>query len=90
MEKSISGEHLKKLELNALLEITTAISQNVSKEDLFKIFKFTLKGNHLIQKVALFLKEENNQWYCATSFGVKLDLEKITKEILESIPKNGA
>ncbi|MFN8438961.1 MAG: PP2C family protein-serine/threonine phosphatase [Cytophagales bacterium] len=87
MEKSISGEHLKKLELNALLEITTAISQNVSKEDLFKIFKFTLKGNHLIQKVALFLKEENNQWYCATSFGVKLDLEKITKEILESIPK---
>jgi phosphoserine phosphatase RsbU/P len=86
MEQIISGEYLKKLELNALLEITTAISKNVSKEDLYKIFKFTLRGNHLIKKVALFVKEENN-WECACHFGAKIDFSKVSSELLESIPK---
>lgn len=87
MARLISSESLKKLELNALLEITTAISQNVSKADLFKIFKFTLKGNHLIQKVALFIKTDDQEWNCVSHFGVNLDFPNITKEILNSIPK---
>ena len=87
MTPLIGAEYLKKLELNALLEITTAISQNVSKEDLYKIFKFTLKGNHLIKKVALFVKENDN-WECATHFGGHIDFSKVNNELLESIPKH--
>lgn len=87
MTPLIGAEYLKKLELNALLEITTAISQNVSKEDLYKIFKFTLKGNHLIKKVALFVKE-NGKWDCATQFGGNIDFTKVNNELFESIPKH--
>ena len=87
MTPLIGAEYLKKLELNALLEITTAISKNVSKEDLYKIFKFTLKGNHLIKKVALFVKENNN-WECATHFGGNIDFSKVDNALLESIPKH--
>jgi hypothetical protein len=46
---------IKELELNALLEITQAINNNLPEESLYKIFNFTLRSNLNIQKLALFV-----------------------------------
>ena len=35
----------KELELNALLEITQSINNNVPEDSLYKIFNFTLRSN---------------------------------------------
>lgn len=63
---------IKDLELNALLEVTQAINNNLSEEDLFKIYKFTLLGDLKVKKMALFVSED---WVCKTSFGSKYDWE---------------
>jgi sigma-B regulation protein RsbU (phosphoserine phosphatase) len=58
---------IKELELNALLEITQAINNNLSEESLYKIYNFTLRSNLNIQKLALFVLDE--EWNCKVSFG---------------------
>jgi sigma-B regulation protein RsbU (phosphoserine phosphatase) len=71
---------LKELELNALLEITKAINNNVSEENLYKIYNFSIRANLNIDKLALFVFDEI--WMCKVQFGLpenlrgtKLDLE---------------
>ena len=74
---------LKELELNALLEITQAINNNLPEESLYKIYNFTLRANLNIKKLALFVKDET--WSCKVNFGTKtncLELE-INKEFLK-------
>ena len=58
---------IKELELNALLEITQAINNNLSEESLYKIYNFTLRSNLNIKKLALFVFDE--EWSCKVSFG---------------------
>lgn len=58
---------IKELELNALLEITQAINNNLSEESLYKIYNFTLRSNLNIRKLALFVYDE--EWNCKVSFG---------------------
>jgi len=58
---------IKELELNALLEITQAINNNLSEESLYKIYNFTLRSNLNIQKLALFVLDD--EWNCKVSFG---------------------
>jgi sigma-B regulation protein RsbU (phosphoserine phosphatase) len=58
---------IKELELNALLEITQAINNNLSEESLYKIYNFTLRSNLNIQKLALFVLDD--EWSCKVSFG---------------------
>lgn len=58
---------IKELELNALLEITQAINNNLSEESLYKIYNFTLRSNLNIRKLALFVLDE--EWSCKVSFG---------------------
>ncbi len=58
---------IKELELNALLEITQAINNNLPEESLYKIYNFTLRSNLNIQKLALFVLDE--EWSCKVSFG---------------------
>mgnify|MGYP005811558357 CR=1 FL=1 len=58
---------IKELELNALLEITQAINNNLSEESLYKIYNFTLRSNLNIKKLALFVLDE--EWSCKVSFG---------------------
>ena len=57
----------KELELNALLEITQSINNNVPEESLYKIFNFTLRSNLNIKKLALFVFDE--AWSCKVNFG---------------------
>jgi sigma-B regulation protein RsbU (phosphoserine phosphatase) len=58
---------IKELELNALLEITQAINNNLPEESLYKIYNFTLRSNLNIKKLALFVLDE--EWECKVQFG---------------------
>ena len=62
---------LRELELNALLEITQAINNNIPEESLFKIFEFTLRANLIIRKLALFVFDE--KWDCKVNFGTEVN-----------------
>lgn len=64
---------IKDLELNALLEITQSINNNLSEFDLFKIYKFTLLGDLKVKRMALFVSDDN--WCCKVSFGTKKNWE---------------
>ena len=65
---------IKELELNALLEITQAINSNLPEESLYKIYNFTLRSNLNIQKLALFVLDDD--WNCKVSFGTKKHFSK--------------
>jgi phosphoserine phosphatase RsbU/P len=65
---------IKELQLNALLEITQAINNNLSEESLYKIYNFTLRSNLNIQKLALFVLDD--EWSCKVSFGTKKHFQK--------------
>lgn len=64
---------LKELELNALLEITQAINDNLPEENLYKIYGFTIRGNLNIQKLALYVLDKD--WECKANFGTKNKFE---------------
>lgn len=69
-ELSIKSKfEIKELELNALLEITQAINSNLPEESLYKIYNFTLRSNLNIEKLALFVLDE--EWDCKVCFGTK-------------------
>ncbi|MFT6854500.1 MAG: sigma-B regulation protein RsbU (phosphoserine phosphatase) [Cyclobacteriaceae bacterium] len=63
------GLDIRDLELNALLEITQAINNNFSEEDLYKIYRFTLLADLKVKKLALFVKDED--WMCKVHFGTE-------------------
>ncbi|MBV6643533.1 MAG: PP2C family protein-serine/threonine phosphatase [Cyclobacteriaceae bacterium] len=65
---------IRDLELNALLEITQAINNNLSEKDLYKIYKFTLLGDLKVKKLALFVHD--NGWQCPIHFGTSKDYSK--------------
>jgi sigma-B regulation protein RsbU (phosphoserine phosphatase) len=75
---------LKELELNALLEITQSINNNLPRESLYKIFNFTLRANLKIKKLALYVYD--GFWACKVNFGTKNNFFKInpTNSILLS------
>lgn len=64
----------KELELNALLEITQSINNNVPEESLYKIFNFTLRSNLNLKKLALFVLDEI--WNCKVNFGTQINFNK--------------
>ncbi len=65
----------KELELQALLEITQAINNNLSEEALYKIYNFTIRANLNINKLALYVLDDH--WDCKTHFGTKKDFTSI-------------
>ena len=65
----------KELELNALLEITQAINNNVPETSLFKIFNFTLRSNLNIRKLALYVYDDG--WKCQVNYGTKTNFLKL-------------
>lgn len=79
MSKSLD---IKDLELNALLEITQAINNNLSEQDLFRIYRFTLLADLKVRKLALFVKDEH--WSCKVHFGTSTDWE------LQTLPERFA
>jgi len=69
-ELSLKSKYeIKELELNALLEITQAINSNLAEESLYKIYNFTLRSNLNIEKLALFVLDD--EWECKVNFGTK-------------------
>jgi sigma-B regulation protein RsbU (phosphoserine phosphatase) len=72
----------RKIELNALLEITQAINSNIPEEDLYRVFYFTCISNLQLSEVALFVFEKNKfieKFSHDLSFTTK-DLELFEKE----------
>lgn len=65
----------KELEVNALLEITQAVNNNLPEDDLYKIFEFTLRANLQLDRMALYVKEED--WECKVQFGTTKDFTSL-------------
>lgn len=90
---------LKELELNALLEITQAINDNLPEEDLYKIYGFTVRGNLKLKKLALYVLDDkknelDDPWKCKVNFGTSVpfytqpfDKEFLAYEEIKSINK---
>ncbi|MEO9871324.1 PP2C family protein-serine/threonine phosphatase [Ekhidna sp.] len=64
---------IKDLQLNALLEVTQAVNNNLPEDDLLKIYKFTLLADLKINKLALYTQQKG-EWVCRVNFGTKNDL----------------
>ncbi len=62
---------LKELELNALLEITQSINNNLPEASLYKIYDFTLRGNLNVKKMALYVHDQT--WNCQVNFGTSIN-----------------
>jgi sigma-B regulation protein RsbU (phosphoserine phosphatase) len=60
------------LQLNALLGITQAINNNLSEEDLYRIYKFTLLGDLKVAKMALFVMGKQG-WEYRVHLGTERD-----------------
>lgn len=58
--------------MNALLEVTQAVNNNLPEEDLLKIYRFTLLADLKVEKLALY-GEEKGKWVCRAHFGAKTD-----------------
>lgn len=61
---------LKQLQINRLLNITQAINDNLPAQVLFGMYNSFLSWEMGIKKMALYIKEENGNWCCATSIGI--------------------
>ena len=62
---------IKRLELEALLEITQAINNNMPEDSLYKIYEFTLRANLNINKLALYVLDD--EWVCKVNYGTDHD-----------------
>lgn len=67
--------NLKELELNALLEITQAINNNLPETSLYKIYGFTLRANLNLNKLALYVYDKG--WSCKSSYGTDVKCDDI-------------
>ncbi|MEM7109586.1 MAG: PP2C family protein-serine/threonine phosphatase [Bacteroidota bacterium] len=63
--------NLKELELNALLEITQAINNNLPEKSLYKIYDFTIRANLNIRKLALYVLDSS--WSCKVNYGTQIN-----------------
>lgn len=80
--EQLNFEHayqLKKLELEALLEVTQAINSNLPEEQLYRIFYFTLRANLNIDKFALYVFERE-RWLCKVSHSSTFDFKGLPLE----------
>ena len=68
--------YLKELELTALTEVTQAINANLSEDQLYRIFHFTLISNLHIPKLALFVLDKD--WNCKVSYNTRLDYKSVS------------
>ncbi len=69
--------HLKQLQINRLLNITQAINSNVKEEGLYKMYNSFLSWEMGIKKMALYVTDKNNKWYCTSTIGIDEKLAKI-------------
>jgi len=72
---SHSAEYLlqvRELQLNSLFELIKSINENASEDDLYKIYKFIIHSIHKIDRLALFVKEDD--WIYKVGYGNKAQL----------------
>lgn len=62
---------IKDLELNALLEVTQAINNNLAEKDLYRIYRFTLLADLKVKKLAMYVK--GDEWACEVHYGTNTD-----------------
>jgi sigma-B regulation protein RsbU (phosphoserine phosphatase) len=77
---------LKELELNALLEITQAINENLPEDSLYKIYNFTLRANLKLGKLML-LVQEKKHWELKLSFGTEKDYTEVDRNAYQLVEK---
>jgi len=77
-----SALKLKNLKLNSLLEITNAINNNFSREQLLKIFEFILRNQLNIGRLLFFTKDRD--WEQSITHGLvdQIDLPHLETELL--------
>lgn len=77
-----SALKLKNLKLNSLLEITNAINNNFSRQQLLKIFEFVLRNQLNIGRLVFFTKDDD--WECSIVHGVVegMDLPTIDNDLI--------
>ncbi len=63
------------VKLNALFEVTRAINENASRENLFALYQYILKDQLGVPRLALFYKDE--EWKCAMKYGDKGQVKRI-------------
>ena len=63
------------MEVNALMEITQAVNNNLPEEDLYKIYKFTLRASLQLSKLTLYVKEA--EWECKVQFGTSKNFNNV-------------
>lgn len=77
LEKLEKELNLKQLQIRSLLTITQAINDNVHQDGLFNMYKSFLSWEMGIEKMALFILNED-QWICTSKYNYKYDnTEKI-------------
>ncbi len=59
----------KQMEINALLELTQAINNNASIENLFRIYQFTLRALYQVSSIVVLYKDED--WNILYKQGIK-------------------
>lgn len=74
-----SSKRIKDLKLNSLLQITKAINNNFSTDQLLEIFKEVLETQLKIGKLALFSNSKNG-WECILKYGVGEEYNDINVE----------
>jgi phosphoserine phosphatase RsbU/P len=78
INKNLS-KRIKDIKLNSLLEITKAINNNYSTEQLLELFEDVLENQLNIGKLVLF-SNENNGWKCILKYGVGQEYNEINVE----------
>lgn len=78
-----SALKLKNLKLNSLLEITNAINNNFSREQLLKIFEFVLRNQLNIGRLLFYTKDDD--WECSIAHGLlpNVGLPAIETDLIE-------
>ncbi len=81
MENALS---LKQLQMTSLLNITQAINENLPQEDIYKMYKDFLAWELSIDKIALFLKEDE-KWKLFVAYNIDQNLneEEIAKKFIK-------
>src|SRR6218665_1050534 len=79
VNKNLS-KRIKDIKLNSLLEITKAINNNFSTEQLLQIFEDVLENQLNIGKLVLFSNENENGWKCILKYGVGQEYNDISVE----------
>ncbi|MCW3102882.1 MAG: hypothetical protein JWO09_1322 [Bacteroidetes bacterium] len=79
VNKNLS-KRIKDIKLNSLLEITKAINNNFSTEQLLQIFEDVLENQLSIGKLVLFSNENEKGWRCILKYGVGAEYNEINVE----------